>query len=224
LKPGSFDYVAVTNVDEALAALASAEDARILAGGQSLIPLMNFRLARPALLVDVNGVSELDRVHRSDGEIRLGALCRHRMVERDTTVREAAPLLARAAALIGHPQIRNRGTLGGTVAHGDPAAELPAALLALGARCVVRGTDGEREVDIAHLFEGFFTTSLAPDEMVVEVIVPAAAGAGASFVEYAPRAGDFALVGAGIQLTRDADGRCVTARGGPVARARCPTT
>jgi CO/xanthine dehydrogenase FAD-binding subunit len=214
MKPPAFEYVLAGSVDEAVSALASTEDARPLAGGQSLVPLMNLRLARPPLLVDINGLTELDTVtvDVERGEVRLGALCRHRRLERDAEVRVAAPLITHAAALIGHPQIRNRGTLGGSLSHGDPAAELGAVLLALEGRVRVVGPAGEREIPAHELFTGFFSTSIAPDELLVEVVVPHRSdGSGTAFVEYAPRHGDFAVVGVAAQLRRE-NGRCVEAR------------
>jgi carbon-monoxide dehydrogenase medium subunit len=211
MKPPAFEYVLAGSVDEAVAALASTEDARPLAGGQSLVPLMNLRLARPPLLVDINGLNELDTV-AANGDVRLGALCRHRRLERDPEIRAAAPLLAQAAALIGHPQIRNRGTLGGSLSHGDPAAELGAVVMALEGRVRVVGPAGEREIPAHELFTGFFSTSIAPDELLVEVVVPhRGQGSGSAFVEYAPRHGDFAVVGVAAQLRRE-NGRCVEAR------------
>jgi carbon-monoxide dehydrogenase medium subunit len=214
MKPPPFEYVLAGSVDEAVAALASTEDARPLAGGQSLVPLMNLRLARPPLLVDINELSELDTVTADveRGEVRLGALCRHRRLERDAELRVAAPLIAHAAAWIGHPQIRNRGTLGGSLSHGDPSAELGAALLALEGRVRVVGPSGAREIPAHELFTGFFSTSLAPDELLVEVVVPRRTdGSGSAFVEYAPRHGDFAIAGVATQLRRE-NGRCVEAR------------
>jgi aerobic carbon-monoxide dehydrogenase medium subunit len=222
VKPATFEYVAAHTVEDALQALASNEDARVIAGGQSLVPLMNMRLARPALLVDVNAIEELDSVQVSDGEVRIGALCRHRRLERDGELAAAAPLVQHAARRIGHPSIRNRGTLGGSIAHADPAGELPAAAVALGARVSVRSSQGTREIPAADLFEGFFTTTLAPGELVIDVVVPRVRGAGAAFVEYTARPGDFAIVGVGVQIVRDASGRCTSARAGACGVAATP--
>jgi aerobic carbon-monoxide dehydrogenase medium subunit len=211
MKPPAFEYVLAGSVDEAVAALASTEDARPLAGGQSLVPLMNLRLARPPLLVDINGLTDLDHV-TVNGDVRLGAMCRHRRLERDPEIRAAAPLVAHAAALIGHPQIRNRGTLGGSLSHGDPAAELGAVLLTLEGRVRVVGPSGAREIPSHELFTGFFSTSIAPDELLIEVVVPLRPdGGGSAVVEYAPRHGDFAVVGVAAQLRRE-NGRCLEAR------------
>jgi carbon-monoxide dehydrogenase medium subunit len=214
MKPARFEYVPVDTVEAAVGALGSAEDARLLAGGQSLVPLMNMRLASPEVLVDINGVAGLDgvSVDGEQNEVRLGALCRHRRLERDPDVRRVVPLFAQAAAWIGHPQIRNRGTLGGSLAHGDPAAELGAALMALAGRVEVVGPHGRRTIAAEDLFVGFYTTSLEQQEIITDVVVPAlAADAGTAFVEYAPRHGDFAVVGVAAHVRRQ-DGHCVEGR------------
>lgn len=220
MKPAAFEYLRAGDLGEALEALASDEEARILAGGQSLVPLMNLRLARPSLLIDVNPLRSLDYVAVENGTLRLGALCRHRRLELDADVASASPLLAESAALIAHPQIRNRGTLGGSVAHGDPAAELPAALVALGARFRVRGSSSDRDVAAADFFHGYFTTSLEPGEMVTEVVVPTdTPGTGSAFREVAPRRGDFAIGGVAVRLRRGPDGACTEARAAGCALA-----
>ncbi|MCU1427394.1 MAG: carbon-monoxide dehydrogenase (Acceptor) [Actinomycetia bacterium] len=210
MKPAPFEYVRATQLGDALAALASDDDAKVIAGGQSLVPLMALRLARPALLVDVNDLP-LDTVEVANNEVRLGSLVRHVRLERDAVVVRAAPLLAEAAALIGYPAIRNRGTLGGSVAHADPAAELPAALVALDGVVLAEGREGTRRISARDFFEGFLTTVLAPDELVVGVQVPVAAERhGASFREWAPRAGDFAVAGVAVVIELDAGGVCVS--------------
>ena len=212
MKPPAFDYVAPTTVDEALTALASHEDARVLAGGQSLIPLMNLRLARSALLVDCNRIEELSTSSVSNGTVRIGAFVRHRRLELDVEISDALPLVSEAASLVGYPQIRNRATLGGSLSHADPAAELSAACLALDATVNVRSTSGARAIPIAELFEGFFSTTLQPGELVVSVDIPARRpGAGYAFREFAPRHGDFALAGIGVSVERD---------GGSIERVR----
>ncbi len=209
MKPPRFEYVAAGTVTEALEALAGAEDARILAGGQSLVPLMNLRLARPSLLVDVNGVAGLSGCEAHNGTLRLGALCRHRFLESDPAVRRQAPLLAEAAALIGHVHIRNRGTLGGSLAHADPVAELPAVLVALGGGVVAAGPGGERVVAAGELFRGPFTTSLEEGELLTAVEMPVhRPGDGWAFSEFTRRHGDFATVGIAVVLHRDASGTC----------------
>lgn len=223
MKPARFEYVAVASVAEALDALGSSEEARVLAGGQSLVPLMNLRLARPELLVDINGIAELDAVRVQDGVVRLGALCRHRRLEHDDDVHRAARMLAEAASLIGHTQIRSRGTLGGSLAHGDPVAELGAALVALDGRVVTARDGSQREIRATELFTGFFQTALKPNELLVEAIVPAApARTGSAFREFAPRVGDFAIVGIGAHLTRGDDGRCAAVRAGGCGLSNTP--
>lgn len=214
MKPPTFDYFRASSLDEALDALGSSEEARLLAGGQSLVPMMNLRLARPELLIDVNGLVELDSVARRNGDVILGSLCRHRRLELDPEVAAHAPMLASAAALIGHPPIRNRGTLGGSLAHADPGSELGAALVALDGNVIAAGTGGHRRVIPASaLFEGYFSTTLEPGEMIVEVVVPTrAVGEGAAIKEFAPRHGDFAVAGVAAVLCRNADGSLARVR------------
>jgi carbon-monoxide dehydrogenase medium subunit len=206
LKPPPFDYVQAATLDEALDALADAgEDAKVLAGGQSLIPLLSLRLAHPTALVDLNRVTELASIERSDGELRLGAMVRHRAVERSKEAVDAVPLLAQAMPLIGHLAIRSRGTIGGSLAHADPAAELPAVATALGATFTARSkANGERTIAADDFFQGFFTTALEPDEILVDVRFPASAPrSGAAVEEVARRHGDFAMVGAVAAVTLD---------------------
>jgi carbon-monoxide dehydrogenase medium subunit len=218
VKAAPFEYIAATTAAEAVDALAADPDARVLAGGQSLAPLLALRLARPSRLVDI-GRLPLDHVTLEAGaprdtgpdrELRLGALVRHRGLEHDPLVAEHAPLLAEAAHHVGDAAIRNRGTLGGSLAHADPAAELPAALVALGGRVVVTGPAGTREIAARDLFEGFFVTGIEPGEVLTEVIVPGRGltRAGSAFVEWAPRAADFALAGAAVIVTVDRAGVC----------------
>jgi aerobic carbon-monoxide dehydrogenase medium subunit len=197
------DYEAPKTVAEAVELLAEHEDeASVLAGGQSLIPLLALRLAYPAVLIDINGVTELSGVSATDGWVTIGAMTREYAAEESGTIADAVPLLADALPLIGHEAIRNRGTVGGSLAHADPAAELPAVARALDAEFVVRGPSGERVVPAAEWFEGFLTTSRRPDELLVEVRFPAAGGGtGVSFQEVARRHGDFAIVGLAASLT-----------------------
>jgi len=212
VKAAPFEYLRARHVDEVLNVLAADDGAKVIAGGQSLVPLMAMRLARPTVLVDVNDL-ELDSVVGADGELCLGAGVRHRTLEHDAVVARAAPLVAEAAALIGYPAIRVRGTIGGSLAHADPVAELPAVLVALGGAVVARGPAGERRIAAADLFTGFLTTALEPDELVTEVRVPAAGPrAGAAFCEWARRSGDFAVAGVGVHVERAADGVCTAAR------------
>jgi aerobic carbon-monoxide dehydrogenase medium subunit len=197
------DYEAPKTVDEAVELLAEHEDeASVLAGGQSLIPLLALRLAYPAILIDINGIDELSGVSRTNGHVAIGATTREYQAEEDATIADAVPLLAAALPLIGHEAIRSRGTIGGSLAHADPAAELPAVARALDAEFVVRGPSGERVIPAADWFEGYLTTTRGPDELLTEVRFPAAVpGTGTSFHEVARRHGDFAIVGLAASLT-----------------------
>lgn len=210
MKPPPFAYEAPRGLDEALALLAEhGDDAKVLAGGQSLVPLLNFRLARPALLVDVNRVPGLAYLRREQGTLRIGALTRQAALERSQLVARGWPLLREAVRHVGHPQTRNRGTVGGSVAHADPAAELPVALTALDARFHVRSRRGARTLAADELFVTHLTTSLEPDELLVEIEVPAPpAGARLGFAELALTHGDFALAGAAVVV---APGRAAVA-------------
>lgn len=217
MKPAPFEYLAPDSLDAALEALArgigEAGDAKILAGGQSLIPVMSFRLAQPALLVDLNRLRELDYVRQEDGGLRIGAMTRQRTLERDPLVARLSPLLAETVPFIAHPQIRNRGTVGGSLAHADPAAELPAVAVALDARFRLRRSSGERWVDARDFFCGLFATVLEPDEMLVEVALPAPPPrTGWAFLEVARRHGDYAQVGVAARVTLDDAGTCREAR------------
>jgi len=215
MKPAPFEYQAPASLEAALDALARhGGDAKLLAGGQSLIPVMNFRLAEPALLVDINKLSELDFIRRDEeGHLRIGAMVRQRRLERDPLVAAAAPLLAETVPWIAHPQIRNRGTFGGSLAHADPAAELPALAVALGARLRLRRAGGDRWVAAEDFFAGLFATALEPDEMLVEAAIPPSpARSGWAFLEVARRHGDYAQVGVAARVTLDESGRCREAR------------
>ena len=209
VKPAAFDYHAPTTVSDAVGLLAEhGDDAKPLAGGQSLVPMLAMRLARFEHLVDLNGVADLTGV-RVDGDVlRIAAMTRQRDIGRDPLVAEHAPLLAEATPHIGHFQIRNRGTIGGSVAHADPAAEYPAVALALDASIEVTSATGNRTIPAAEFFESTFVTTLAPDELLTAVLVPRQTGRTASaFDEIARRHGDFALVGAGCSLGLDDAGR-----------------
>jgi len=203
MKLPHFDYEAPKTVSEAVELLAEhLDEASVLAGGQSLIPLLAMRLAYPAVLIDINGIAELSGVSAANGWVTIGAMTREYVAEDSETVAGTVPLLAAALPLIGHEAIRSRGTIGGSLAHADPAAELPAVARALDAEFVVRGQSGERVVPAAEWFEGFLTTSRRPDELLVEVRFPAAErGTGISFQEVARRHGDFAIVGLAASLT-----------------------
>jgi carbon-monoxide dehydrogenase medium subunit len=197
MKPPPFDYHAPETVDECLALLAEhGDEAKILAGGQSLVPLLALRLARPEHLVDVNRVRGLAGVERENGSLVVGATTRHATLENDPQIAAAVPLLARVAPYIGHVPIRNRGTLGGSLAHADPAGELPAVARVLDAEIEVAGPTGIRRIPAAEFFESVFTTSLEPDELVTAVRFPVwGAGSGYAVEEVARRHGDFAIVG-----------------------------
>ena len=211
MKPAPFDYEAPDSLPEALALLARhGGEAKLLAGGQSLIPVMNFRLAQPSLLVDLNRLPDLDYVRRSAaGGLLLGALTRQRRLERDPLVAELAPLLHEAVPSIAQPQIRNRGTLGGSLAHADPAAELPVVAVALGARLRLAREGAERWVDAQDFFTGLFSTALEPEEILVEIeLPPPPPRTGWAFLEVARRHGDYAQAGVAARVSLDSDGRC----------------
>src|SRR5262245_55424612 len=215
MKPATFEYRRPETLDEALAILAeSGSDAKALAGGQSLVPAMNFRLARPAVLVDLNRIAALAYVEKNrDGGLRIGAMTRQRAAERSELVARGAPLLYEALPWIAHPQIRNRGTVGGSLAHADPAAELPAVMVALDARFVLRSRAAIRTVPAQAFYTGLLTTVLRPDELLTEIQIPLRTpGAGAAFLEVARRQGDFALVGVGVELVLGAAGTCSSVR------------
>ncbi|MBI2216477.1 MAG: xanthine dehydrogenase family protein subunit M [Candidatus Rokubacteria bacterium] len=213
MKPAPFAYVRARSLDEALGCLVADPEAKILAGGQSLVPMMNMRLARPSTLVDLNAVAELSGVDAAaDGGLAIGALTRHTDLVTSPLVRERAPLLATAAAHIGHRAIRNRGTLGGSLAHADPAAELPAAVLALGATLVAAGPGGRRRIAADDFFLGLFATALAADEILVAVETPPHRDAAWGFAEVARRAGDFAIAGAAVAAIPGDVGRSARVR------------
>jgi carbon-monoxide dehydrogenase medium subunit len=209
VKPPPFAYFAPTSVQEATQLLAEhGDDAKVLAGGQSLIPLLSLRLARPSVLVDLNGVDELSSI-TANGSTTFGAMTRHRTVERSDVVAANVPLLAAAVPFIGHAAIRTRGTIGGSLAHADPAAELPAISLALDATFVATSAArGEREIAADDFFAGYFTTALEPDEVLTSIRFPnAAPGTGVSVQEMARRHGDFAMVAAAVSVAPDGDAR-----------------
>jgi carbon-monoxide dehydrogenase medium subunit len=217
VKPASFRYFAPRSLEEALALLAEhGDEAKVLAGGQSLVPAMNFRLARPAVLIDCNGVDELAYIASGEdapgAALRIGAMTRQRAVERSPEVARLTPLLHRAMPFIAHPQIRNRGTIGGSLAHADPAAELPAVALALDAHFLLLRHSGERWIRARDFYTGLFATALEAGEMLAEMeIPPAAARRGWAFQEVSRRHGDFALAGVAVGVTLAEDGRCAAA-------------
>jgi len=203
--PAPFAYRRAGSADEALSLLAElGDEAKLLAGGQSLLPLMKLRLATPETLIDVRRIAELSYVREDGDTVAIGALTRHADLHANDVAGRAVPMLAHVAGLVGDPQIRHRGTIGGSVAHGDPASDLPAALLALDADFVVRGPAGERVVPAADFFHGFLETALAPDELLVEIRVRATGRNGFSYQKFNRRAQDWAIVGA--LAVRGADG------------------
>jgi len=214
MKPPRFEYFAPRALDEALTLLAGHGDrAKLLAGGQSLIPLLNFRLAHPEALIDINRIPELAGIRADDGGVAMGALTRQHAVERSEAVRTRVPIVAEACRLIGHLPIRHRGTIGGNLAHADPASELPAVMLALEAQLTVASTKGTRTLPADRFFVGPLSTALQTGEMLTEIRVPGLpARTGGAFVEMARRAGDFALVGVAALITLDGSGRCRRAR------------
>jgi aerobic carbon-monoxide dehydrogenase medium subunit len=227
MKPARFEYAAPRSVEEAIEELRRSDgDAKILAGGQSLVPLLNMRLATPARLVDLNRVPELRYVVERDGGIAIGAMTRQRAVERDQRVAARVPLLAEAIRWVGHPAIRNRGTVGGSIAHGDPAAELSAVAVCLDARATIRGSRGERSLAAEELYLGYMVTTLEPDEVLTEVWFPAVSpNTGQAWIEFARRHGDYAIVGVGVSLTLHGDAvgearLALTGVGGTPVRAR----
>jgi CO/xanthine dehydrogenase FAD-binding subunit len=214
MKPASFKYVAPTTLDQALEQLAEHSfDAKVIAGGQSLIPMMNFRLAQPSVLIDLNKISELAFIRLEDHELHIGAMTRHVQVERDALVAKHTPLVHEAMTKIATPQIRNRGTFGGSIAHADPAAELTAVTVALDARFKLKSAEGDRWVPASEFFYGMFTTALEPDEMLVEIAIPVALErTGYALEEEARRAHDFAMAGVVAAVALDDANKCSAAR------------
>ncbi len=218
--PAEFDYLAPTSLDEAMQALAAGgEDAKVLAGGHSLIPLMKLRLAAPTLLVDLRRVEGLRGIQREDGGFRIGAMTPHR----DVAAEAGLGVAAKAAATIADPQVRNRGTIGGTLAHGDPASDMPAILLATEGSVTIRGADGgTREVAAADLFQDYLTTAVADGEILTEVRIPAMDGYGSAYFKFNRRQEDWAMVAVGALVKKAADGTCEDVRVGLTHMAGVP--
>ncbi len=214
MKPAPFKYLAPTTLDETLDLLAQhGTEAKLLAGGQSLVPTMNFRLAAPTILIDLNRVNELFYITPRDDGIAIGAMARQRAVERDANTARFAPLVAETLPHVAHPQIRNRGTLGGNLAHADPASEMPAVAVALSAKFKAKSKKQERWIEARDFFVGLFTTALEPDEMLVEIVIPPMpARTGFAFAEVSRRHGDYALAGVATTVTLDVKGNCADAR------------
>ncbi|HEX5809254.1 MAG TPA: xanthine dehydrogenase family protein subunit M [Anaerolineales bacterium] len=214
MKPAPFAYHAPTSLEQALELKRQhGDEARILAGGQSLVPAMNFRVVQPGMLIDLNGVAELGYIREEVDHFRIGAMTRERHLEFDPSLAKRVPLLHEAAPHIAHPQIRNRGTIGGSIVNADPAAELPVLMFALNARLKACTSTGERWLDAKDFFVGMFTTALEPDEILVEIELPfMPRRTGWSFLEVAPRAGDYAMMGIAALVTLDDAGMCQAAK------------
>lgn len=214
MKPAPFEYLAPDSVEQALTALAEhGEQAKLLAGGQSLIPAMNFRVVQPTMLIDLNRLADLRYLRRQNGSLVIGAMTTQRQMEQDPAVAQTVPLLAQALPHIAHPQIRNRGTLGGSLVHADPAAELPVVAVAAQARVRARSLEGERWIPAESFFQGMFVTDLSPSEMLVEVEIPASPPrTGWSFLEASRRRGDYAMMGVAAMITLSESGDCTAAR------------
>ncbi len=214
--PGSFEYVRPTSVEEAVAALVEhGDDAKVLAGGHSLLPLMKLRLAMPAVLIDISRIPGLSYVRVEGDEVAIGAGTRHHELEKDAVAAAEVPILPYVASQVGDPQVRHRGTIGGTVAHSDPASDLPTALLALGGTVVVQGPNGRRSIPLTEFWLGFFETALAEDELIVEIRVPRTGSAGWAYEKFTRRANDWPIVAAAA-----VDGRVALANmAGSVVRA-----
>jgi CO/xanthine dehydrogenase FAD-binding subunit len=214
MKPAPFEYHAPDTLEQALGLLYEyGDEAKLLAGGQSLVPAMNFRVVQPGILIDLNRIGELSFIRERGASLRIGAMTRERHLEFDPLVAKQTPLLAEAVPFIAHPQIRNRGTLGGSIVNADPAAELPVLMLALGARLKARNISGERWITAQDFFVGMFTTALAPHEILVEIeLPPSPPRTGWSFMEVAPRAGDYASMGVAALVTLDENNKCERAK------------
>ncbi len=214
MKPAPFEYYVPDSIEHALDLMSQhAGEAKILAGGQSLVPAMNFRIVQPSVLIDLNRVEQLSYIREEGDAIHVGSMTRERHLEFDTSLAKRIPLLTEATPFIAHPQIRNRGTIGGSIVNADPAAELPVLMLALDARLKARNVAGERWVDAQDFFAGMFTTALEPDEILVEIEIPfLSPRTGWSFMEVAPRAGDYALMGVAALVTLDESGKCKSAK------------
>ena len=196
--PAAFDYTVAESSEQAISLLGEyGDDAKLLAGGHSLIPMMKFRLATPTQLIDVARIADLSYIREDGGQVAIGALTRHAQLETSDVLSASCPMLQHVAALVGDPSVRHRGTLGGTMAHSDPASDLPAAVLALGGTIVAQGPNGRREIAATDFFTGYFESELAPDEMIVEIKVPANTG-GWNYQKFNRRAQDWAIVGVAV--------------------------
>ena len=214
MKPAPFEYFAPSTIEAALDLLNQHGDsAKLLAGGQSLVPAMNFRLLQPSALIDLNGIDGFDGIAASEHGVRIGAMARQAALESDKAIAERVPLLSETMPHIAHAQIRNRGTLGGSLVHADPAAELPVVAVALDAEMTLASKSGERVVPAADFFKGMFTTEVGPDEILTEVFWPAQpSSSGWAFRELARRSGDYAMAGVAVLVALATDGTCQSAR------------
>jgi CO/xanthine dehydrogenase FAD-binding subunit len=218
LKPVDFEYVRATNIEQAVRVLAEAGGSgKVMAGGQSLVPLLNMRLARPAVIVDINEIESLNKIEIMESEVVIKATVRHRQVEKSPEIEAYVPLLSQAVPLVGHSQIRNRGTVVGSIVHADPSAEIPLVALMLDAKLQMTGPAGDRSVPVSEFYFGYLMTDLQPDEIVTAVIFPKlnrkeGLRYGVSFLEMARREGDFALVSAACQIEIDAVSNIVDIR------------
>ena len=211
--PASFDYVAPGTLDEALQALAGSDDAKILSGGMSLIPLLKLRLASPALLIDINGIPGLDRLEEADRRLHIGALVREVALEESPMIADRYPLLLDATRVIADPLVRNRATVVGNIAHGDPANDHPAAMIAMGATAVIQGTGGTRSVPVDEFYTGLFMTALGEDEIMTALEIPTPPpGSGGAYLKLERKVGDYATAAVACQLTVDGSGTCTACR------------
>jgi len=202
--PATFDYEVAESAEQAISLLGSREDAKLLAGGHSLIPLLRLRFSRPSLLVDIGRIGELSYVRDAGEQLAIGALTRHRALMEDPLIQEHCPIVSHTAGLIGDPQVRHRGTIGGSLAHGDPASDLPTVVLALGAELVVSGSGGERTVAAGEFFRGVFETAVGPEELLTEIRVPKLGSwTGWSYLKFTRRAQDWATVGVAALVRRE---------------------
>ncbi len=214
MKPAPFEYHAPSSIEEVLTLKSQyGDDAKFLAGGQSLVPAMNFRIVQPSVLIDLNRVNDLSFIREDGNVIRVGSMARERHLEFDASIKKYTPLLHEAVPSIAHPQIRNRGTIGGSIVNADPAAELPVLMIALNARLKAKNKSGERWIDAKDFFAGMFTTALESDEALVEIELPfAEPRTGWSFMEVAPRSGDYAMMGVATSVMLDENGKCKSAK------------
>lgn len=214
MKPAPFEYHAPSSIEEVVNLKSQyGDDAKFLAGGQSLVPAMNFRVVQPSVLIDLNRVDELSYLREDKNVIRVGSMARERHLEFNASIKKYTPLLHEAVPFIAHPQIRNRGTIGGSIVNADPAAELPVLMIALNAKLKAKNKNAERWIEAKDFFAGMFTTALEPDEALVEIELPfLQAHTGWSFMEVAPRSGDYAMMGVATLVTLDKNKKCKQAK------------